>query len=259
MQANSRPEVPLHILASMRGPVARSAFTVDSWPGSYDNIGRLAALQRLDPCFIPYTQSLTELRRRFPKTHFEWMPFGVDTDVFLTSGAEKSTFIYWMGRRYEPLHNRILEYCTKRGLTYRFTKVGGEVSSPLELGKLVASSEYFVVTPPDLDQARAGGVSPLVMRYMEGLAAGARLIGVLPRSGEYERMLPLDAILTVAPDGSDLEARLDADREDPGRHAAVARASALVREKHSWAVRADQIYRRLETGVSIDPSEYCLP
>lgn len=38
-----------------------------------------------------------------------------------------------------------------------------------------------------------GGFSALVMRYFEGLAAGTRLLGVLPRSGEYESILPMDA------------------------------------------------------------------
>jgi hypothetical protein len=86
------------------------------------------------------------------------------------------------------------------------------------------------------------------MRYFEGLAAGARLVGVLPRSGEYQRLLPLDAILVVAPDGSDLAAKLDADRDDPMSRAAVERASVVVREQHSWAKRAEQIFNRLDNG-----------
>jgi hypothetical protein len=86
------------------------------------------------------------------------------------------------------------------------------------------------------------------MRYLEGLSAGARLLGVLPKSGEYEALLPLNAILQVAPDGSDLAAKLDADQDDPGARAAVERARVMVREKHSWTRRAEQIFKRLETG-----------
>jgi hypothetical protein len=258
MQGASRPEPPLHLVASLRGIVKRAAFTVDPFPRSIDNIGRLAVLQGLDPCFIPYTQSLALLLRRFPKGRFEWMPFGVDADVFAPAPEGRPIFAYWMGRRYEPLHQKLLEYCDNRGLEYRFTKVGGEIKSAADLGRIVGSSRYFVVTPPDLDQdVRTGGVSPLVMRYCEGLAAGARLLGVLPRSGEYERMLPLDAILTVAPDGSDLALKLDNDREAEWS-AAVESARDLVRSKHSWTARAAQIYRRLEAGEAIKEEEYCL-
>lgn len=259
MQSSSRPEPPIHLVASLRGFVRRAAYTVDPWPRSLDRIGTLAVLQGLNPCFSAYTQSIAILRERFPKGRFEWMPFGVDTNVFVPSPEGKQIFAYWMGRRYEPLHKKLLEYCTKRGLDYRYTKVGGEIKSPKDLGRITASSQYFVVTPPDLDQLdRTGGVSPLVMRYLEGLAAGTRLLGVLPHSGEYERILPIDAILTVAPDGSDLEIKLDADRENTDKDAAVARACDLVRTKHSWATRAEQIYRRLSTGDPISESEYCI-
>jgi hypothetical protein len=86
------------------------------------------------------------------------------------------------------------------------------------------------------------------MRYLEGLSAGSRLLGVLPQSGEYQMLLPLDAILEVAPDGSDLAAKLDADRDNPGVYLAVERARTLVRERHSWAKRAEQIFDLLQTG-----------
>jgi len=67
---------------------------------------------------------------------------------------------------------------------------------------------------------RTGGFSPLVMRYFEGLAAGTRLLVVLPRSGEYEA-LPTDAFCQVSPDGSDLAQRLDEDRSNPNNQRAV--------------------------------------
>jgi hypothetical protein len=119
----------------------------------------------------------------------------------------------------------------------------------MELGRLVGRSQYFLVAPPNLgDPARTGGFSPFVMRYLEGLSAGARLVGVLPGSGEYDRLLPRDAMLEVAADGSDLAAKLDADRRDPAGLEAVERARVLVREQHSWAKRAAQIFDRLESG-----------
>src|SRR6202042_1191159 len=121
-----------------------------------------------------------------------------------------------MGRRTPQLHEALLRYCEERGLDYRYTRASGEFPDPRDLGALVARCRYFVVTPPDLnDPARTGGFSPLVMRYLEGLAAGARLLGTLPRSGEYEALLPTDTICQVAPDGSDLAERLHEDCGDP--------------------------------------------
>jgi glycosyltransferase involved in cell wall biosynthesis len=233
----------------LRGSARRSAFAVDSWSKSHAKIGCLATMQKLDPCFVAFRQSQKALAKDYPRARFEWLPFGIDTNVFFPRGIQKDIFIYWMGRRYEPLHQAILAYCAAHNLKYVYTVNSGEIPNPGDLGKLVSRARYFVVTPPDLDNpARTGGISPLVMRYMEGLAAGTRLLGVLPGSGEYEDLLPLDAILQVAPDGSDLARKLEMDAENPDADRAVARASELVRTHHSWERRAEQIYVRLKDG-----------
>jgi hypothetical protein len=243
MQGSSRPEVPLWALSAVKPTIRRSAFVVDAWRPALLKIGRLAVMQKLNPCFVAFREGYEELRRRFPSGRFEWLPFGIDSDVFRSGDGERDIFAYWMGRRYEPLHRALLHYCEERGLEYRYTRTSGEFSDPEELGALVRRCRYFVVTPPDIDNpARTGGFSPLVMRYLEGLAAGARLLGVLPRSGEFESLLPLSTICEVAPDGSDLIAKLDGDVNDPDGWEAVRVASEMVRREHSWRRRAERIY-----------------
>jgi len=250
MQGSSRPEYPIWAATWLRGIVRRSAFVVDAWKPSLAKIGALAVAQRLNPCFVPFLEGCDTLRKRFPAGRFEWMPFGVDTANFdAPPGGKRDVFAYWMGRRHEPLHQALLSYCQRHGLEYRYTRRPGEFADPAELGRFIGRCRYFLVTPPDLDNpARTGGFSPFVMRYLEGLSAGARLLGVLPRSGEYELLLPRDAILEVAADGSDLAERLDADRSDPSVEVAVERARALVRFNHSWTRRAEQIHARLSAG-----------
>jgi len=91
-----------------------------------------------------------------------------------------------------------------------------------------------------------------VMRYFEGLAAGTRLLGVLPRSGEYESILPTDAFCQVSPDGSDLAKILDEDQSNPNNQRLVDAAGAFVREHHSWRRRADQVFNHLANGDAIE-------
>lgn len=255
MQSASHPETPVWALSATRPTVRRSAFVVDAFRPLLTKIGVLAVAQRLDPCFVAFREGRDELQRCFPRGRFEWLPFGVDTDVFRPppeAGAPRpddrgrDIFAYWMGRRDERLHRALLRYCEERGLEYRYTRRSGEFSDPRELGAMVARCRYFVVTPPDA--SRTGGFSPLVMRYMEGLAAGARLVGVLPGSGEYEELLPRDAICEVAADGSDLAERLDADNEDTEAWCSVAEAGEIIRREHSWRCRAQQIHSRLQAA-----------
>lgn len=252
MQGSARPEWPIVAATLARGRARRSALVIDAWKPALSKIGIAAVAQRLNPCFVTYREAYRELRQRFPLGRFEWLPFGLDTQIFDTAAGERDIFAFWMGRRYEPLHQALLKYCSARGLEYRYRRQG-EFLAANELGKIAGRSRYFIVTPPDLDgPERTGGFSPLVMRYLEGLSAGARLLGVLPKSGEYEDLLPREAILQVAPDGSDLPERIAADLVDTDGWNAVAHARTLVRAEHSWSRRAEQIDARLRTEALTD-------
>jgi hypothetical protein len=251
IQLASRPNGPIHLASYMNLGARRSNFVLDAWKPSLTKIGLVATVERLNPCFIAYREGMDELKRRFPLAKFVWLPFGAHTDVFYPRKEEKSIFAFWLGRRYEPLHHALLAYCEARGLRYVYSKDGGLTTE--QVGQLASSAQYFVATPPDLDDPkRTGGFSPLVMRYFEGLAAGTRLLGVLPRSGEYESILPTDAFCQVSPDGSDLAKILDEDQSNPNNQRLVDAAGAFVREHHSWRRRADQVFNHLANGDAIE-------
>src|SRR5713101_5043879 len=122
MQGASRPEVPVFVASILGGGARRAAFVVDAWKSLIFKIGTLAILQRLDPCFVAFREGYQELRKRFALGRFEWLPFGVDTEVFDSVSGERPIFAYSMGRRYEPLHQAMIQYCARRGLEYRFTQ-----------------------------------------------------------------------------------------------------------------------------------------
>ena len=251
IQLASRPPAPIHLASYMNLRARRSNLILDAWKPLLTKIGLAATVERLDPCLIAYREAFDELTRRFPLANFVWLPFGADTDVFYPRRQEKSVFAFWLGRRYEPLHQALLAYCEARGLRYVYPQAGGLTTE--EVGRLTSSAQYYVATPPDLDNPkRTGGFSPLLQRYFEGLAAGTRLLGVLPRSGDYELVLPTDSFCQVSPDGSDLAKRLDEDRSNPSNQRAVDAAGAFVREHHSWRRRAEQVFNHLATGAAIE-------
>jgi hypothetical protein len=248
MQMSSSPEHQLWPLMYVNPLARRSAWVVDSWRPQLRKIGMVAAAQRLSPLFVGMREASDALAREQPNLAVQWLPYAANGSVFRDQGLERDIFAYWMGRRSEALDEAIRAYCAERGLEYRTDRATGD-----ELARLVARARYFVVTPPDVTSvARTGGFSPLALRYFEGLAAGARLLGVLPRSGEYEDLLPLDAVVRVAPDGHDLAAALEQDVDDE----AIERAQALVHAHHRWEHRADVIYDVLtrEPGADAGPA-----
>jgi hypothetical protein len=250
VQLAARPATPIHV-ASLNGLTARRAnLVIDAWKPLLTKIGMAAMIERLDPCFVAFLETATELKRRFPLGKFVWLPLAANTDIFYPRKEEKPYFAFYMGRRHEPLHQALLKYCEARGLKYFYSDrfLYGE-----ELGRATSSAQYFVVSPRGvIDPKTNTAFSPLTLRYFEGLAAGTRLLGPLPASGEYEALLPTDALCEVSLDGSDLAERLDRDRQNPDYQGAVDAAATLVREHHSWRRRGQQIYDFLEHGGPLD-------
>jgi hypothetical protein len=251
IQLAARPATAIHLASLNRLTARRANLVVDAWKPLVTKIGVAATIERLDPCFVAYLEATTELKRRFSRGKFVWLPLAANTDIFHPRKEERPYFAFYMGRRHEPLHQALLKYCEARGLKYHYSDkfLYGE-----ELGRATSSAQYFIVTPREvIDPKTKTAFSPLALRYFEGLAAGTRLLGSLPASGEYEALLPTDALCEVSLDGSDLAERLDRDRQNPddNQHAVDA-AAALVREHHSWRRRGQQIYNFLEHGGPID-------
>lgn len=253
MQMSSRPPGPVWALAYARPTAKRAAVTIDAWEPVVQKIGAVARAQRLSILFLFFREAAIDLAQRWPETHFEWLPFGYDGSTFCDLGLKRDIFAYWMGRRYEPLHRRLKAYCAARGLTYRYTKRGGEFPDPHDLNAVIARSRYFVVTPPNLDNpARTGRYSPMMMRYLEGLGSGARLLGVIPNREEYDRMLSVEAIVRCEADGSDLEEALARDSADPLAEEKRRAAHQRVVNEHGWERRAETIHARLTELVSVE-------
>jgi hypothetical protein len=242
MNGSWRPELELFLVTQARRRALRTTFYVDPWRPQLGRMRKVDRALRNKVSFIPYREALDLLTPGSPAGQYVYLPFAADTQVFADRGLERDIDILSMGRRYEPLHQAILKYADANGLNYMFRERTGFLKDPADLGRLASRARYFVCTPTDLNPLRpTGGFSPLVMRYFEGLAAGCRLLGALPKSGEYEALLPREAILEVQVDGSDFAEKFARDNADANWLPAVAAASDLVRREHGWDSRARTI------------------
>jgi hypothetical protein len=212
-------------------------------------------VQRLALCFIHYREAVQVIKRTSPDAPVEWLPPGFSRAVFQDRGFTRDIDLLWIGRRHAPLHAALLRLSDETGYTYRYSRHRRDPATSDELSELVARARYFVVTPPGRE--RTGAFNPLSMRYLEGLGGGARLLGVLPLSGEFQDLFPMDAIVECAADGSDLAtvlAEADADRRWEEKRVS---ARDLVHQFHGWESRAKHIYDRimsLEGGAGASAS-----
>lgn len=244
LKGKARPEWPLQVMSWSAGNAVRAAFYFDPWKHAIENTVRADKLFATDLAFVPYKEAFDDLRAQAGNTRYVYLPFACDTEVFRDFGFERDIDILWMGRRHPKLHEALVEFSQRRGLNYLYREKTGFIDDPRDLGKLAARARYFVVTPPGAD--RSGGYSPLLMRYFEGLAAGCRLLGTLPKSGEYEALLPRESLLEIAEDGSDLAEKFDADNASDEGWNASRQAMAMVHHEHGWDARAKSIVKELK-------------
>jgi hypothetical protein len=248
IQLNLRPPWPMWALAYARPSANRAVFATDVFPDVVIDLPRYARAQRLAYLFVGNRIPALGMARANPTMRIEWLPFAFNAKVFRDQRLERDIYAFWLGRRYPPLHEALRKHCSERGLRYEFLEPPGRPIPLDELSHLAARSRYFVTLPPDVeDPIRTGGTSPLSLRYLEGVGAGCRLLGVSPRSGELELLLPEDAIVECTPDGSDLTAVLDQADADPEFESTAAAACRHAHAEHTCERRARHIHERLLT------------
>jgi hypothetical protein len=237
------PDLKLWALAYTHPVARRVCLAMDLSQLVVDRMRHLIRVQRLATCFTLYREAVEAIKRTSPETPIEWLPPGFSRGVFRDLGLPRDIDILWVGRRHPPLHAALLRFSDETGYTYRYSHHPRDPATSEELSQLVARARYYVVTPPGPD--RVGEFNPISVRYLEGLGAGARLLGVVPRSGEFQDLLPMEAIVACAPDGSDLPTVVAEADADPQWEEKRVAARDLVHERHGWDQRAQHIYERV--------------
>jgi hypothetical protein len=238
-QLHLHPPFPVWALAYVRPLALRAVLAVDAFESVVRDLARLLDSQRVGIAFLSYREARDALLAQGSHLDARWLPLGFARSVFCDLGLERDIYAFWLGRRHPPIHEKLLSLCSHRGLVYRFSRTPHDPPTIPELQELAARARYFLVTPPDLsDTRRTGSFSPLTSRYLEGVGAGCRLLGVLPRSGEFEALLPRHAIVECSPDGSDLEEVLAAADADPEFEAKRLEAYEIAHREHGWERRA---------------------
>ena len=114
---------------------------MDAWKYLIAKVGILATLQRFDPCFVAFREAYQELKARFLTRRFEWLPFGVDTEVFDAVPGEKTDFRLLDGsaiRAAASGHGSLL--CEEESRVSIYPRKAGSFPIHYDLGKLVGSS-----------------------------------------------------------------------------------------------------------------------
>jgi hypothetical protein len=219
--------------------------------------GDLAMLRRFDIVFTGYRGAVEEIERLLGRP-CHYLPPSADTLRFAPTGLERVIDIYFMGRRRPDLHAALAAAARRKRYFYFFDTV---LRNPLvnhyrehreRLAELVQRTRYFIVDIANSDQVAQSGVQPEVgLRYVEGAAGGAVLLGNAPDTETFRTLFGWpDAVIPVEPTEAAAMALfdgLDADRERTDRIRRINVSKAL--RHHDGVYRWEQILR----AVGLDP------
>lgn len=214
----------------------------------------LHALKRFDHVFVGYHSTVAPLSNAIDRT-CHWLPGAVDAIRFspYPDPPERVIDVYSIGRRWEHVHQALLQAAGRRGLFYvydTFPAAESEVYDHRQHRELYASmakrSRAFVVAPGKMNiPEETQGQVEIGYRYYEGAAAGAVMIGQPPDCEAFSKMFPWpDVVVKIQPDGSDVLEALAGLRAEPERATAIGRrnaAGALLH--HDWVYRWKEILR----------------
>lgn len=175
---------------------------------------------------------------------------GVPDHLFTFPAADgRSIAFSCYGRRVEPLHKRVLQFCADSGLYYDYTTSDGRHASASlqEIYRQYAwhlSQSYFTFCwPVELTTpGRAQHLSPITCRWFEAAAAGTPIVGKAPKNPRFMQLFGRDAVVTldVADDVSDQLHDLWSNREEHLDRAA--RLRERVAGEITWDRRVSEMW-----------------
>jgi len=220
------------------------------WVHSLPHLRRwLPILERFDHVIVGYPGTGTALGDATGRPCHE-LDAGVDAIRFspYPRPPERVIDVYSVGRRWEAIHQRLLEESARREMFYLYNTVDKAAESTTldarqhrdQYANLAKRSRFFLDAPGKMDAPdETKGQVVVGYRYFEAAAAGAILVGQAPDSDTFRRLFDWpDAVVELARDGSDVVEVLARLAADPDRLGAISRRNAAeALRRHDWAYR----------------------
>lgn len=240
---------------------AAACFVSEMWADLPEYL--LELLADFDHIFIGVSHAAPDVARIVGRP-CTYLPLAVDVLRFAPSPdpPARTIDVCNIGRRSPVTHAALLRLARERRIFYYYDtvrasgergkqmtfSVGDAGEHRLLLASLLQRSRYYIANRARVNEPEiTGGREEISGRFYEGIAAGAVLIGVPPRSAEFRRQFGWpDAVIEVPFDSPDIGERLRALDADAPRLQRVTRENVhQAAMRHDWLHRLRIVYRTL--------------
>lgn len=234
------------------------AFILETWEGSLERCkAELALLNEFDHVFVLNADSIASLSGMI-RTPVSFLATATDCLAAAprSEAAPRAVDAVCFGRRLDPVHRRLRAIAQDRNWLYLFDTWSGLKAIDWEQvresnASVMRRSRYAVVWDPSVSAKKAPRMQDqraLTTRYFEAAAGGAIILGSRTPSDEFAAHFDWpDAVVDIATDGSDLEARLNELEADPVRCATIRRNNVVnCLRRHDWLHRWERVLETLQ-------------
>lgn len=220
-------------------------------------------LKDFDHIFLGCRNAIADVARMSGKP-CSYLPLGVDVLRFAPLSPEytRPIDVSYIGRRSQVTHRALIEHASRNEFFYYYDTVAASgsdmsnrtfrVDNPEEhrllLASLLKRSRYFVANRSYVNRLEfTAGREEMSPRFYEGAASGTIMIGVPPRSADFESQFDWpDAVIHVPFESPDIGRILASLDSDPERLRTVrwnnVRNAAM---KHDWLHRIQVVFDTL--------------
>lgn len=255
----------LAVLCAVPGWRARTGAAV-CWIGELwswrikEHAAVLRVLDDFDQVLVGCAGTVPPLSALLPSTPCAFEPLGLDALGFcpLPCPPVRTIDVYCMGRRSPDTHRALRQLAAERGWHYEYdTANRAQLLDHVDHRRLLADrirrSRYFVAWKAKVDApGHTQGQEEFGMRYLEGAAGGAVLLGDRPRSEAFASLFDWPDAVVDLPFGTTRVAEvLDALDADPDRVARIRRDNvvhALRRFDAVW------LWERVLARAGLEPT-----
>lgn len=223
----------------------------------------LKLLDQFDYVFMLHRKCVPALPA-YTKARCSFLPVAVDCLLAAPESllSERVIDVYSIGNRSTAVHGKLLEQITTDTFFYVYDSLASSDSlvrdwaeHRLLLTHMIKRSRYFIgFSPSSIGGPKAAKIANeevLPGRLFEGAAGGAIILGCAPSCPEFAQYFSWpDAVIEIAPDGSDVLQTISELDQDPERSLAIRYSNVKgCLLNHDWAHR----WRHILAAVGLAP------
>lgn len=176
-----------------------SVYLFDAWPESHPSIEQFIKVLQPAHVFFSSAQITQTFKAKGLPLQFHWIPEGIDPAKYRYKPLiDRDIDVLAFGRKYDWLHERIVDGLEQAGKNYLYEKVKGQIVFQDREAFIegLSRAKISVCIPSNITHPeRSGTISTMTIRYLQSMVSKSLILGIMP--GEMKELFDYTPIVEI--------------------------------------------------------------